>query len=75
MILARAASAANITLEITVTRTITANPRRTTLASLPTGSLLTSCRADDDSSCVNVATRIVVTAAGERPSCGVCATV
>ena len=75
MTLAHAAVAAATTLEITVTRTITANPRRTTLASLPTGSLLTSCQASVDGNCVNVATRIIVTAAGERPSCGVCDTV
>lgn len=75
MTLARAAGAATTTLEITVTRTITANPRRTTLASLPTGSLLTSCQAGVDATCVNVATRIVVTPAGERASCGVCAAV
>lgn len=56
---------------MTVTRT--ANPRRTTLAALPTGSVLHRCDMNQDGQCHNVATRMVDTASGRRASCASCA--
>lgn len=56
---------------MTVTRT--ANPRRTTLAALPTGSVLHRCDMNQDGQCHNVATRMVDTATGRRASCASCA--
>lgn len=57
-----------------MTRTTTANPRRTTLVALPTGSSLTSCQVGTDQACVNVATRLVSTEAGQLAACGTCHT-